>query len=160
MKIKKLSIFLFASLNSFVYADDNLIFRQYAIDGNVEGMQAIYAKGTVHVDAINNSGQSALHLAAMFGKEDAVKFLLAQGANRSLKDNGGLWNNKMMMAGDFASNAGQTPLDFALTNGHFSCAALIDPFLFNEKIKAYDPTQHLFKVTKRRNQLLSFGNQT
>jgi len=41
------------------------------------------------VNAANNVGQTALMMAALFGRSDVVRLLMAHGANSALKDNAG-----------------------------------------------------------------------
>ena len=41
------------------------------------------------VNAANNAGQTALMMAALFGRTDIVRLLIAHGANAALKDNAG-----------------------------------------------------------------------
>jgi ankyrin repeat protein len=41
------------------------------------------------VNAANNIGQTALMMAALFGRSDVVRLLIAHGANSALKDNAG-----------------------------------------------------------------------
>ncbi len=78
-----------------------------AKQGWADALSAVIATGEP-VDAVNEEGLTALHLAAMYGNDDCVRLLLAAGASRQTGD-----------------NDGRTPFDWAAHRGHDTCAALL-----------------------------------
>jgi hypothetical protein len=113
-------------------------FRALALDGNLDEISELYLSGNIQIDSVSPFGQSALHFACMAGKEPVVRFLLANGANRSLKDYGGLnrvgdhfitLNGDIAQAEDMRKAAAkqQTPSDLAKANGFFEIVKLLDP---------------------------------
>lgn len=105
-------------------------------------VEALLTAGA-HVDHVDISGQTALHMAAMEGDAEALKLLLDKGANVSTQDKAGmtplhhaaLYGDEascslLLAAGasvDAADKEGQTPLAFAVNlGGGLVVAALLE----------------------------------
>jgi ankyrin repeat protein len=82
----------------------------WAIRTEQPPMLALWISAGVPLDATNDAGQSALHLAASAGKAEYVKTLLAAKASTSIRDTNG-W----------------TPLDAAVQNKQADCIHLLLP---------------------------------
>ncbi len=110
MKTKALLLVtIISSIGNFMRADEARLFREYAMEGNIAELAKLYQSNSEFIHQVSAFGQSALHFAAMFGQEDAVRFLVAQGAKPFLRD-----------------QKGQTPFDFAFSNGFFEIANLLE----------------------------------
>ena len=80
----------------------------YAATGPNPAVVKLLLERGVAIDARSPNGSTALMMAARYGTEDAVKILLAGGANARLRNDLGL------QAGDFARSAGRESLAAAL----------------------------------------------
>ncbi|GLC46083.1 hypothetical protein PLESTM_001823500 [Pleodorina starrii] len=74
-----------------------------ARDNKADELRKLVSEGDVHVDAANEFGQTALHVASLWGNQDAIKVLIELGANVNI-----------------TNSRGSTPL-------HFAASAKRDP---------------------------------
>lgn len=94
--------------------------------GNQKGLNYHLITQKMSPNTKNSSGQSALGMAAGNGQVEAVKFLLAQGANPNLQDNGGL---TPLAWATFALNQQKTEKDYIdVINALLQAGARIDIF--------------------------------
>lgn len=76
---------------------------QAASEGDVSKLRILIEKNGVSVNTQGQMNRTPLHLAALYGKMEAVTYLVEKGANKNLK-----------------GNSGETPLHLATLNGHVS----------------------------------------
>jgi ankyrin repeat protein len=108
--------------------------------GNLILVERFIQRGA-NIDAINNFGQTPLHLACENGHENVAAFLIGKGVNVDVKDNNdktpfhlacenGHENVAAFLIGkgvnvDVKDNNGQTPFHLACENGHENVAAFL-----------------------------------
>jgi uncharacterized protein len=81
-----------------VAADPSLAIFAAAIQGDVSALETLVAGNRSLVNAQSNDGWSPLHLAAHFGKIDAVRFLLNKGAEVNARSGNAMANTPLHAA--------------------------------------------------------------
>ncbi|MGH9594902.1 MAG: ankyrin repeat domain-containing protein, partial [Bryobacteraceae bacterium] len=92
-----------ARVQTLVDADPTLAIFAASILGETERLEPLLAGNRALVTAVSSDGWTPLHLAAFFGKVDAVRFLLNKGASVTTRSTNDLRN---------------TPLHAAAAGGH------------------------------------------
>ncbi|KAL2827749.1 hypothetical protein BDW59DRAFT_160056 [Aspergillus cavernicola] len=101
--------------------DNSLIF-EFCMDGNIDGVRALFARGQASVRDTNTKGWSPLHFAALGGQFEIAKLLILEGADKRAYAQETLWKGA------------HTPVA-TLACSHFHTATLDILSLFGECIE-------------------------
>jgi len=127
-------------VDALVEADPSLAIFAAAIQGDTVAIETLLAANRPLVSAVSSDGWTPLHLAAHFGKQEAVRLLLNKGAKADARSTNAMQNTPLhaAAAGSAAEvatllldhgasvnarqNGGWTPLHAAAQNGDIELA--------------------------------------
>jgi ankyrin repeat protein len=132
-----------ARVQALVDADQTLAIFAAALLGDTGRLEDLLTGNRSLVSAVSTDGWTALHLAAFFGKADAVRLLLNKGASATARSTNQMANTPLHAAAagkhapivkillDHGANAnarqhgGWVPLHSAAQNGDLECARVL-----------------------------------
>lgn len=82
-----------------------------AIAGDLDKVKKLLETDSTLIDAVSADGKTPLHFAAAYGQNSVVSYLLEKGADIGAED-----------------DLGESPIDFAVQNGHKDTAKIIIEF--------------------------------
>jgi ankyrin repeat protein len=127
-------------VEALVEADPSLAIFAAAIQGNTGAIEKLLAANRPLVSAVSSDGWTPLHLAAHFGKQEAVRLLLNKGAKADARSNNAMQNTALHAAAagraagvaallldhgasvNARQHGGWTPLHAAAQNGDIELA--------------------------------------
>jgi uncharacterized protein len=127
-------------VQALVEADPSLAIFAAAIQGDTVAIETMLAANRTLVSAVSSDGWTPLHLAAHFGKQEAVRLLLNKGAKADARSNNAMQNTALHAAAaggaagvaallldhgasvNARQHGGWTPLHAAAQNGDIELA--------------------------------------
>ena len=127
-------------VQALVEADPSLAIFAAVIQGDTGAIETLLAGNRALVSAVNSDGWTPLHLAAHFGKQEAVRLLLNKGAKADSRSNNAMQNTALHAAAagraagvaallvdhgasvNARQHGGWTPLHAAAQNGDIELA--------------------------------------
>ena len=127
-------------VEALVQADPSLAIFAAAIQGDTVAIETLLAANRPLVSAVSSDGWTPLHLAAHFGKQEAVRLLLNKGAKADARSTNAMQNTPLHAAAagraaevatllldhgasvNARQNGGWTPLHAAAQNGDIELA--------------------------------------